>query len=75
MILLTSEDGHELRRNSEDTLTGDTCEDSFDYGFGEGAQAQLKKCMEDIEEILDEDDLRLALCYKLNNIHNELEGI
>lgn len=43
--VLTYEDGHELRRkneDAEDTLIGDTCEDSFDYGFEEGAQAQRK---------------------------------
>ena len=38
--VLTYEDGHELRRNSEETLVGDTCENSFDYGFEEGARAQ-----------------------------------
>lgn len=49
-ILLTSEDGHELRRNSVDTLIGDTCEDSFDYGFGEGAKAQLRRVVDMLQE-------------------------
>lgn len=44
--LLTADDGHEFRRDNDALDLAIPAEDAFDYGFEEGAKAQLKKMIE-----------------------------